>query len=566
MKGDTIQEGVPSASAHEAILSEVFSEKLSGPAHFEEKYPPRTLPEGAMVTRIAPSPTGFMHIGTIYTALISERFAHQTHGVFFLRIEDTDKKREVPGASALIVKTLYEYAIVFDEGRDLSGVDKGAYGPYLQSDRVDLYRAHVKALFEKGMAYVCFCTTEELEAMRKQQESQGVRPGYYGQWAVWRDASEEEVLKKLKNGAPYVIRFRSPGDFNRKVIVEDEILGRRELPENDQDIVLMKVDGLPTYHLAHVVDDHYMRTTHVIRGDEWFSSLPLHMQLFEAFGWTPPHFAHIAPIQRLDGSSRRKLSKRKDPEANAAYFDQEGYPRAAVIEYLLNLANSNFEDWRMQNPEKDYRDFSVSFLKLKNSNGALFDFVKLNDVSAGIIARFTAAEVYDRVLAWAKEYNAEFAMLLARHAEYAKKIFSIERENAKNPRKDFRKWSDVPRETGYFFDEWFSPLRDEITRLLADFPSDDVRQIVNDFMPSYDESASRDEWFDTLKAIAKKHAYAESIKEFKANPGAYKGNIGDVAKIFRILLSGRPHTPDLYSVMQVMGKDRVFERLRHGIA
>lgn len=544
------------------IVQIIFPENLPSSEELELKYPPRELLEGAMVTRIAPSPTGFMHIGGLYTALISERFAHQTKGVFYLRIEDTDKKREVEGATNLISQSLGHFGVQVDEGRDSSGVEHGNYSPYTQSERADIYKSYIKKLLEEDKAYLCFCTGEELEQMRKEQLEQGVRPGYYRQWAAWRDKSPKETLVKLKEGNPFVVRFRSHGDYNNRITINDSILGIRELPENDQDIVIMKSDGLPTYHLAHVVDDHLMRTTHVIRGDEWLSSLPLHLQLFETLGWKSPQYAHIAPIQKIEGSSKRKLSKRKDPEANVAYFEEQGYPKEAIIEYLINLANSNFEDWRKANIGKDYREFQISFEKLKNSSGALFDFNKLNDISKEIVAQLTPHDVYGGVLAWAKKHNENLANLLETYPDYSEKIFSIERGTGAKARKDICKWSDAVKEIEYFFDESFSTNKQEILGALSAFSETGISEIVRDFIGSYNYDDPRDIWFDKVKQIAKNHNYAESAKDFKKNPDQYKGTVADVAKVFRVLLTGRKETPDLWSIMQVMGKERVLKRLR----
>jgi len=544
------------------IIETIFPEILPSPEDLELKYPPRELSEGAMVTRIAPSPTGFMHIGSLYTALISERFAHQTDGVFYLRVEDTDKKREVEGATNLISQSLDHFGVHIDEGQDVSGIEHGKYSPYMQSKREDIYQSYIKKLLEENKAYLCFCTAEELDQMRKEQSEQGIRPGYYRQWAIWRDKSPEEVLMAQKAGKPFVVRFRSKGDYSNRITINDSILGKRELPENDQDIVIMKSDRLPTYHMAHVVDDHLMRTTHVIRGDEWLSSLPLHLQLFETLGWQPPQYAHIAPIQKIEGSSKRKLSKRKDPEANVAYFEEQGYPKEAIIEYLINLANSNFEDWRKANIGKDYREFLMTFEKLKNSSGALFDFSKLSDISKEIVAQLTPHDVYKEVLAWAGKHDANLAKLLDIYPDYAERIFSIERGSGAKARKDIKKWSDVAEEIGYFFDENHLITKQESLNLLSDFTDVDVVKIVHAFINSYNHNDSKDEWFNKVKQIAKDHNYAESAKEFKKNSGQYKGTVADVAKVFRVLLTGRKETPDLYSIMQTMGQERVFKRLQ----
>lgn len=545
----------------EKIIEMIFPTPLPTLEELEAKYPVRNLPEGAMVTRIAPSPTGFMHIGGLYAALISERFAHQTNGVFFLRIEDTDRKREVAGASELICKSLNRYGIKIDEGEISPNNEVGIYGPYKQSNREEIYKSVIKFLLEKDLAYPCFCTTEELEEIHNRQEAEGVRSGYYGTCAKWRDASSQEVLQLLEEKRPYVIRFKSWGDFNKKINIKDELLGKRELPENDQDIVIMKSDGLPTYHLAHVVDDHFMRTTHVIRGDEWLSSLPLHLQLFSSLGWKAPNYGHIKPIQKIEGSSKRKLSKRKDPEANVEYYNQEGYPEEAILEYLLNLANSDFENWRKANTTANLHEFILTFDRLKNSNGALFDFDKLNNISKEVVSRYSSKEVYDYAVKWAKQFNNKLAELLENNHEYSEKIFGVERSGDEKARKDIAKWSEVEKEINYFFDENFSLTKEELIEKLAGFALEDISKIVQSFMAGYNENDLSQEWFDKIKKIARENNYAESVKEFKKNPEIYKGNVADVAKVFRVLLTGRAQTPDLFSIMLVMGKERVFKRL-----
>ncbi|MBI4599983.1 glutamate--tRNA ligase [Candidatus Uhrbacteria bacterium] len=543
------------------VRARMFPEILPAIHDIEKNYPPRHLPAGARVTRIAPSPTGFLHVGGLYTALISERLAHQTGGIFYLRIEDTDKKREVPGASALIAASLAQYGIIIDEGQTPAGQEIGPYGPYTQSARAPIYAAYIKSLLERGLAYPCFCTHEETEAMRAQQELGRMRLGYYGRWAVCRTRSPDDVLEALKKNTPFAIRFRSPGDFNNKIAVVDLLRGTRELSENDQDIVLMKSDGLPTYHLAHVVDDHLMGTTHVIRGDEWLSSVTLHMQLFEMFSWIPPQYGHIAPIQKMDGGSKRKLSKRHDPEASVSFYDERGYPPAAVIEYLLNLANSNFEDWRRAQPDEDSRTFILTFEKLANPSGALFDFMKLNDISKDVVARFSAEEVYEQGVAWARRHNSGLAERMERNSEYTQKIFGIERGGTGKIRKDIAKWSDLKGELEYFFDDSFQESRAELLQILFDSEQDDIKKIIASFLDGYDEGDASHAWFEKIQEIAARYGYAKSAKEYKADPETYKGTVADVAKIFRVALTGRTQTPDLYSIMQVMGKERVLKRL-----
>lgn len=547
-----------------ALLAEavslIFPDALTTPAELEQRYPPRGLPGGAMVTRVGPSPTGFMHIGTLYVGLICERFAQESGGVFYLRVEDTDKKREVEGATDFITQAFQHFGITLDEGRDVAGVEHGAYGPYMQSARMGIYQAYIKYLLQSGQAYPCFCSPEELEDIRNRQKLRSVAPGYYGQWAVWRDKPLEEAVEAMKAGRPYVIRYRSPGDSEKKMTFNDLLFGERTVPENDQDIVIMKADRLPTYHLAHVVDDHLMRTTHVIRGDEWLPSLPMHLQLFQSLGWTPPAYAHIAPINKMDGNSKRKLSKRKDPEASVSFFVDLGYPQIALLEYLLNLANSNFEDWRKENPETDYKAFPVTMERLAKSNGPLFDFTKLDNIARDVVARMSAAEVYGEVLAWAKTHDEAFAALLEVNGPYARKVLGIERGGA-NARKDIAKWADAKALILPFFDSEFALAPEKALELLGNRTADDIREIVADFRAGYSPADTKEAWFDKVKAIARDRGFAEKPGDYKRNPELYKGTVADVAKVFRVLLMGQLQTPDLHEMMLAMGEERVFKRL-----
>ncbi len=543
-----------------SLIDKIFPDPLPSVEEIEKKYAPRALPEGAKVTRIAPSPTGFMHIGGIYSALISERIAHQSGGVFYLRIEDTDTKREVEGATDLISSSLGAYGLAPDEGVDVSGVEHGNYGPYSQSCRREIYQAYIKKLLEEGRAYPCFSTVEELERIRKGQEVRGERLGYYGSWALSRGLSAEEAEARIDAGIPYVIRYKSLGDYNHKITVNDTIKGKREFPDNDLDIVIMKSDRLPTYHFAHVVDDHLMGTTDVIRGDEWMPSLPLHIQLFREMGWKVPRYAHIAPIQKMDGNSKRKLSKRKDPEASVTFYDEEGYSHEAVVEYLLNLANSNFEDWRKQNPSADYHDFPFSLKKMNNS-GALFDFTKLNSVSREVIGRMSADEVFERAHAWAKTYDVDLAARMESNRDYVRSIFNIEREGVRNVRKDISKWSDVKEEIRYFFDDQFSLNREAFESQLSDNLRKDWPEMVRLFAEGYNPEESKDEWFGRMLEIAAGLGYARNGKEYKAAPENFRGDISDVVKVFRVLITGKTQSPDLYSIMRVMGPERVLKRV-----
>lgn len=526
----------------------------------EKKYPPRQLSDTQYVTRIAPSPTGFMHIGGIYAALISERFAHQSNGVFILRIEDTDTKREIEGATDLIIRSLKEYGLTVDEGPVNEKEEIGAYGPYTQSKRKDIYQAYVKQLLEKGMAYPCFCTEEEIEAMRERQTKAGGRPGYYGLWAKDRNLTEEQVVAKLDAGKPFVIRFKSPGKYVNKIAVEDILRGKRFFPENDLDIVILKSDGLPTYHFAHVVDDHLMGTTHVVRGDEWLSSLPLHVQLFEAMGWKAPKYGHIAPIQKLDEGARRKLSKRKDPEANVAFYGEKGYPKEAVIDYLMNLANSDFEDYKKANPNKTYKDFEFKISKLNNS-GPLLDFVKLEDISKEFIATLSCDELYARLYDWAAKYDKEMQARLDANSGYFKQILDIERSNCDRVRKDYVTFSGIWDEIKYFFDEEFHLTKEDVMKLVPNQSLEDMQAIVKGFVANYDENDDKNEWFAKVKEFALANGYAKNPKEYSKNPEVYKGSVSDVATVLRVLVTGRTNSPDLCSIMKILGKERVLKRL-----
>jgi glutamyl-tRNA synthetase len=543
-----------------SIADRVFPQPLPSLAELEQRFPQRDLPQGAMVTRVGPSPTGFMHIGTLYTGLICSQFARQTGGVAFLRIEDTDRRRLVEGAEAFLIEAFKRYGVTFDEGADLEGADRGAYGPYRQSEREEIYKACVKALLDKGLAYPCFATSEELDALREQQDKAGLRTGYYGQWATWRNKSEDEIHAALDAGKDFVIRLRAPGKHSRKIRFEDVLFGFRQMPENDHDVVILKSEGLPTYHFAHVVDDHFMRTTHVIRGDEWLVSVPLHLQLFEAMGWEPPAYAHIAPINKMDEGSRRKLSKRKDPEASVAYFEQQGYPRQAVIDYLLTLADAAFEPWKQDNPDTDSLDFPMTFKGLKGSSGPLFDFVKLGNISRHYIASLSAQEVYDRALAWADAHDDALAALMRKDPERVRSALDIER-GGDTSRKDIETWADVSKEVSYFFDEHFALQADEARAMLSYLTADELAAMMGQYLEMYDPADDREAWFGKLRTLADQNGFALRPKDYKKNPDAYRGVVADVAKIFRVLLTGNERSPDLYSVMQVMGEEKVRGRI-----
>ena len=528
------------------------------PAEIEAAFPPRDLPAGAAVTRFGPSPTGFVHIGGLYTALISRRMAHQTGGPFLLRIEDTDKKREVEGAVELIVSSLADWGLAPDEGATADG-DMGAYGPYRQSERGPLYQAFVRQLLEAGHAYPCFASAEELTEMREQQQKLKIPPGYYGKWAMWRDKSDEAIQSALDAGLPFVIRLRAPDNAAEKITLPDVVRGELEMDTNRQDTVLLKADGMPTYHMAHVVDDHLMRVTHVIRGHEWLSSYPLHAQLFDLLGFERPQFAHISPIEKQAGSSRRKLSKRKDPEASVEYYLEQGYPRAAVLDYLVNLADGKFEEWRAENPDADAMAYPLELDRM-NRAGALFDPDKLVSISREVIGRMSDAEVYTAVSRWAKHHDQAFSLLLDADPAYATSIFGIER-HGERPRKDLAHWSQVPDDIAFFFDATYAVLADQAKDLLGQLDPAPPAALLQDVAAGFDPGVTRDEWLDWMREVGARHGYAANNKEYKANKDAWIGHFGDMAGALRIILAARRNTPDLFEIMQVLGTERVQARI-----
>ncbi len=541
------------------ILDLLFPNPLPSVDEILAKYPPRQLPEGAVVSRLAPSPTGYLHIGNFYQGFMAERLAHQHNGVFFLRVEDTDQKRKVEGAVEVVLGALAHYGIHPDEGRTLSGNEKGVYAPYTQSERKDIYQAFAKELVKKGLAYPCFCTPNEIDMVRKIQTKQGLRPGYYGRYAKCRHLTDEEILSNLKEGKPFCIRLRSNGDYSKRIVVEDLLKGKVSLPEYDIDVVIIKAnDGLPTYHFAHLIDDHLMHTTHVVRGEEWLSSLPLHIQLFHMMGWQPPKYAHHALLQKLgEDGKRRKISKRLDPEANIAYFAEHGYPQDAVLEYLLNLMNASFEDWRKQNPDVPVLDFPMDIHKISNTAGALFDMVKLNSIAREVVARMSAERVYEKVTTWAKEYKPDFATLLENNREKCIAIFNIERGIGAKSRKDLFKWEDAEKETSFFFNR---PVYDETA--LAPLSHEDIQKVAADFAQIYNPSDDNQAWFAKVKQVAEQNGFATDMKAYKANPSGYKGSVADVAKVLRVAITGRTQSPDLCSIMRILGKEEVSERLK----
>lgn len=541
-----------------ALAELIFPDIDKTPEHYIKQYPKRELSTGARVTRYAPSPTGFQHIGGVFSALIDERIATQSGGVFYLRIEDTDQKREIEGAIEDTIVTMHHFGMDFNEGMTGNNTSKGAYGPYRQSQRAEIYKTFAKELIQRGAAYPCFCTPEELSELREKQTAQKLTPGYYGEFALCRDLSPEQAMTRIQNGEAYILRFKSPGNLEKRVAFHDLIKGDISFPENNQDIVLIKGDGLPTYHFAHVIDDFLMGTTDVIRGEEWLSSLPIHVQLFETFGYGAPNYAHTPTIMKQDGASKRKLSKRKDPEAAVAYYQESGYPVEAVVEYLLNIINSGFENWRTDNPLSDCRSFEISLEKMSKS-GALFDLVKLNDVSKEMISRMNCDLVFEKYVAWAEQYDPSMFKLVTEHETQMRQVFNIDKEGPK-PRKDFAKWADVKDKIFYYFDELFAEELLSQIELPAGMELTEAKRIIEAYGAGYRFDAEKDQWFDELKAIGENLGYCTNKKEYKANPEAYRGMIADVAGTVRAAITHRANTPDLYTIMQVMGETMVRSR------
>ncbi len=529
------------------------------PSYYEEKYPPRNLGEGVRITRVAPSPTGYLHLGTLFVSLINRLVADSTGGIFFTRIEDTDKKREVEGGIADIISGIKHFGIAIDEGFVDADREIGAYGPYKQSLRAEIYQCYAKSLIKQGLAYPCFCTEEDLAEVRIQQEALKVRTGYHGQWAKHRNITYDEAKKLIDEGKPFVLRLKSNGCEDAKVIFDDGIKGKIEMPENDEDFVILKSDGIPTYHFAHAVDDHLMRTTHVIRGDEWISSTPKHLQLFKLLGFKPPKYVHVSPIMKLDNGAKRKISKRKDPEAAVHYFAEQGYPSDSVIEYLMTIAASDFEDWRKANPNEAYKNFNFNIKKM-SSSGALFDTDKLNDVSKTVISRMNADTVLENLLDWAKVNDKSFYDVLTKDTEYSKAVFNIDR-NTPKPRKDIIKWSDAKCYCEYFFDE----LYNENYTLPDNIAYESAVKILTAYKEVYDPTHDNAQWFDTIKSICPVANFATETKAYKAEPQKYSGSPGDASTIIRIAVTGRTNTPDLCSIMKLLGKERTISRIDNAI-
>ena len=532
----------------------LFPQVTDTPEDLEQRYPERNLPEGAVVTRMAPSPTGFVHLGNLVMGLTAERMAHQSGGLLFLRVEDTDAKREVPGAVEVLIDTLKHYGISFDEGATM-GEDSGNYGPYRQRQRAPLYHVFAKQLVENGLAYPCFCTEEELGAMRQQQEANKETTGYYGKYAMWRDRSLEDIQAQLDAGNPWVLRFRSTGSIENQFKFDDLVKGKLTITENDVDHVLLKSDGIPTYHFAHAVDDHLMRTTHVIRGDEWLPTLPFHIQLFKALNFKLPKYVHIGPLMKMDGTSKRKLSKRKDPELALTFYKAEGFPVEAVYEYIMTILNSNFEDWRRANPTAPVDEFKFSPKKL-NPAGSLFDYAKLTDVSKNEIARMDADKVYTLLTQWAEEFDADFAEKLKADPAFATAILAIGR-GGKKPRKDIATWKEAKPYMGFFYDDYLElPVFDDR------FSNETVLTALEKFLEKFDIADDSGVWFEKVKAITEEMGFTTDMKAYKADPAAFPGTVADISTFIRQAVTGKTNSPDLYTVMQILGYDRTVERIK----
>ncbi len=521
---------------------------------YEKIYPERELPKGAEVTRLAPSPTGFIHLGNLYSALADERTAHTTGGVFYLRIEDTDEKRKVDGAVESVIRSLKYFNINFDEGAEIDS-PSNKYGPYYQRRRAEIYRAFAKNLIERGLAYPCFCTAEELDKVREEQTARKEITGYYGAYAKCRNLSEEQIYANLNAGKPFVIRLKSSGNTANKITFRDRIKGEITVTENDQDVVILKSDGIPTYHFAHAIDDHFMRTTLVIRGEEWLSSLPIHLELFSVLGFRLPAYGHTCSLMKVDNGAKRKLSKRKDPELSLDYYRRAGYYPVAVVKYLMTLLNSNFEEWERKNPQSDYTAFKFSIEKMGRS-GALFDLDKLNDISKTELSKLSAEEMYDFLKSWADEFGTDADRAHFADKEYIIKILTlIMGINGKKRRKDIERAESGVRLIDYFFDDTFSP------EYSYRFDGETVNLVLSEFARVYDPADDNSVWFAKIKAIAPKVGFAAEMNEYKASPESFKGNVSDVAEILRIAVTGMPNSPDLCTIMGILGKERTLERI-----
>lgn len=544
---------------YDELADLIFPEITKKISNLEKQYPPRDLSQGAEVTRFAPSPTGFLHTGSLFTSMIACKVAKQSGGIYYFRLEDTDQKREIEGSANQLIDQLKEFGIIQDEGF-FGNEDKGNYGPYVQSKRGEIYKICIKELIKKGRAYPCFCSQEELNLLRTTQEANRVIPGYYGEYAKCRYLSIDEAYQKIQNGEKYVIRFKSLGDHNNYIRIHDEVRGDLDLTENDQDIVIMKSDGLPTYHFAHAVDDHFMHTTIVTRGEEWISSLPIHVELFDALNFLRVKYAHLPVIMKLDNGNKRKLSKRKDPEAAVSFFLQEGYPTLGIIKYLMTIANSNFEEWLIQNPNEDINNFKFTFNKM-SLDGALFDLPKLQNICKETLAYFSKEEITAQAKKWASVYSKDLLDLINQDEEKFTKIMNIERGGIK-PRKDYTKYSDIYSHIEFFYNKNY----DELVKLNGfkfneNISKEDTISILKTFKETMDYSLNQEDWFNNLKALGEKNNFASNFKEYKKNKDAYKGHVGDIANMIRISLTTSPMSPNLYDILHILDKQEIERRI-----
>ena len=540
-------------------LAELLFPNVTGTVEdLEARYPERELKEGARVTRFAPSPTGYLHIGAFYTALVNILTADVSGGKAFLRIEDTDKKREIEDGVSAIIDGFKDFGIEFAEGVTGFDTESGDYGPYTQSKRAEIYHIVAKKLVQEGLAYPCFCSSEELTELRAQQETDGALiTGYFGKYAKCRDLSLEEIEKNLQDGKTYVLRFRSNGSEDKKITFDDMIRGKIEMPENVIDEVLLKSDGIPTYHFAHICDDHFMRTTHVIRAEEWLSSVPKHIAIFKACGFKVPKYAHLSQVMKLDeeDGNKRKISKRKDPEAAVSFFFEAGFPRESILEYLLTLINSNFEEWRRANPKENLFAFPFNLKKMSPS-GCLFDLIKLNDISKNVISVMNAQTVYDYIAEWAEKYDEDFFKVFTANPERSKAMVNIDRESPK-PRKDIAKWSEVKDYFSYMFDEYYEAAFD----LPENIKKEDAKAILENYLKVYSADDDKDIWFSKIKDLCEPLGFTPNVKEFKKTPELFKGHVGDVSTVIRLAVTSRKNTPDLCLIMSLLGQDKVNERI-----
>ncbi|MBQ2892378.1 MAG: glutamate--tRNA ligase [Bacilli bacterium] len=547
---------------YEKLANLIFPDITETIEDLEKRYPARDLPEGAKVTRFAPSPTGFLHTGSLFASMISRKMAKDSNGVFYTRLEDTDQKREVAGSGDSLIDQLNKFGVTPDEGYLGTDKEKGNYGPYVQSLRANIYKVVIKYMLANNMAYPCFCSPEELSEMRKVQEAKKENFGYYAEYAKCSKLSAEEAIERIEKGENFVIRFRSQGDYHNKVAIDDAIRGHIEMAENDQHLVIYKSDGLPTYHFAHLVDDHFMRTTHVTRGEEWMPSLPMHIELFNSMNWQAPTYAHLPVIMKLDNGNRRKLSKRKDLEAAVSFFLEQGYPIEGFMEYLYTIANSNYEAWRIENPDLDKDEFKFSFDKM-SLDGALFDLAKVQFLCKEKLGRMNTETFFNESRQWASVYSPELFELIEENPGFYKQIVSIEREK-ENPRKDYEKYSDILPLIKFFYNNYYNELVKELI-VPENYTQENINEVLTKYVESFDLSLSEEDWFNHMKEVAVECGYATNRKDYKKNPEAYKGQVSDVAAILRLVVTLRLQSPNLYFVMQILGKEEVTRRIKNFI-